>query len=420
MLGKSSGVAAQLRKLYPRLIVWHCLNHRLELCVGDAVSDVTAVNHFKAFIDTLYALYSQSPKNQRELADAAAALEIQVLKIGRVLGVRWVASSFRTVQAIWQSYIALAAHFDKASTDTRRDSKTRAKFSGLLSRMKSKQFLCDLGLLYDVLEEISELSLQLQLRSMTLPRADQLMKRSIRVISSMAENLGTHHQEAVTAAEAGIFRGLQVFNNPKLTSINSGQFLTSLTRSMSDRLFSSVTLAVGESPQTDSNHKIQLEMSYDALLRHLDILNRDKFPDFPPPRYGEAEILALCAKFNLDERSSINGFRDYLENPKVRPSSLLPLMRTCDTLACSSSECERGFSLLNLILTPLRNQLLIENVACLMFVNLNGPPVNIWNAIPYVKTWMISGHRSATDKRAKVCKKDSTDKDEKESLWKLF
>lgn len=110
----------------------------------------------------------------------------------------------------------------------------------------------------------------------------------------MAENLGTHHQEAVTAAEAGIFRGLQVFNNPKLTSINSGQFLTSLTRSMSDRLFSSVTLAVGESPQTDSNHKIQLEMSYDALLRHLDILNRDKFPDFPPPRYGEAEILALC------------------------------------------------------------------------------------------------------------------------------
>ena len=99
MLEKSSGVAAQLRKLYPRLIVWHCLNHRLELCVGDAVSDVTAVNHFKAFIDTLYALYSQSPKNQRELADAAAALEIQVLKIGRVLGVRWVASSFRTVQA---------------------------------------------------------------------------------------------------------------------------------------------------------------------------------------------------------------------------------------------------------------------------------------------------------------------------------
>src|SRR6218665_3322615 len=118
-------------------------------------------------------------KIKENLQTLHAALGIQVLKIGRVLGVRWVASSFRTVQAIWQSYIALAAHFDKASTGKRRDSKTRAKFSGLLSRMKSKQFLCDLGLLYDVLEEISELSVQLQLRSMTLPMADQLMKRPI-------------------------------------------------------------------------------------------------------------------------------------------------------------------------------------------------------------------------------------------------
>ena len=80
-----------------------------------------------------------------------------------------------------------------------------------------------------------------------------------------------------------------------------------------------------------------------------------------------------------------------MEDGKL-PTSLLPLMRACDTLACSSAECERGFSLLNLILTPLRNQLLIENVAYLMFVNLNGPPVNIWNARPYVKTWITSGH----------------------------
>ena len=75
--------------------------------------------------------------NNTEDASVSRALEMQVLKIGRVLGVRWVASSFRTVQAIWQSYLDLAAHFDKASTDTKRDSKTRAKFSGLLSRMKS-------------------------------------------------------------------------------------------------------------------------------------------------------------------------------------------------------------------------------------------------------------------------------------------
>ena len=66
-------------------------------------------------------------------------------------------------------------------------------------------------------------------------------------------------------------------------------------------------------------------MSYGELLRHLDIFNGDKFPDFPPPRYGEAEISALSAKFNIDERCSINGFRDYVEDGKL-PTSLLPLM----------------------------------------------------------------------------------------------
>jgi hypothetical protein len=300
----------------------------------------------------------------------------------------------------------------------KRDSKTRSKFSGLLTRLKSKQFLCDLGLLYDVLEEISELSLQLQLRSMTLPRADQLMKRSIRVISSLADNPGTHHQEALAAAHAGQFRGLEVCNNPRLTSINSGQFLASITGSMSHRLFSSVNFADDEREQR-GNTAVSA-MSYDQLLRHLEILNRDTFPENPPPRYGEVEISALCAKFDLDERGAINGFRDYLDDRQSRPSALLPLLRACDTLACSSAECERGFSLLNLILTPLRNQLLIENVASLMFVNLNGPPLKMWNPLPYVKSWVTSGHRSASDKRAKVCKNLQVQKDQKDSLWKLF
>ena len=36
MLGRKSVVAAHLQLLYPHLIVWHCLNHRLELAVGDS------------------------------------------------------------------------------------------------------------------------------------------------------------------------------------------------------------------------------------------------------------------------------------------------------------------------------------------------------------------------------------------------
>ena len=51
MLGRKAGVDTQLSAKYPRLFVWHCLNHRLKLAVHDAVSEVTAINHFKSFID---------------------------------------------------------------------------------------------------------------------------------------------------------------------------------------------------------------------------------------------------------------------------------------------------------------------------------------------------------------------------------
>ena len=76
------------------------MNHRLDLAVSNAVDEVTGVNHLKIFMQKLYSLYSMSNKNECELKDAAAEVGSQLLRIGRVLDVRWVASSFRTVRAV--------------------------------------------------------------------------------------------------------------------------------------------------------------------------------------------------------------------------------------------------------------------------------------------------------------------------------
>ncbi|XP_055497234.1 E3 SUMO-protein ligase KIAA1586-like [Leucoraja erinacea] len=117
MLGKNSGVATRLTARYPNLFTWHCMNHRLELAVNDAVDEVQAVNHFKVFMDKLHNLYSQSNKNSRELMEAAQEMGSQVLKIGRVLNTRWLASSFRSVKVVWRSYEALNRHFENAAGD---------------------------------------------------------------------------------------------------------------------------------------------------------------------------------------------------------------------------------------------------------------------------------------------------------------
>ena len=104
MLGKHSGVGTCIARQFPNTILWHCLNHRLELSVSDAVKRVNSINHFKIFFDKLYSLYSRSPKNQRELIECSSAVCEQVTRVGRLLDTRWVASSFRTVKAVWYSY----------------------------------------------------------------------------------------------------------------------------------------------------------------------------------------------------------------------------------------------------------------------------------------------------------------------------
>lgn len=65
MLGRHSGIATRLCTLFPDLVIWHCMNHRLKLAVNDALDEVNGVNHFKNFMKALYKVYRQSPKQAR-------------------------------------------------------------------------------------------------------------------------------------------------------------------------------------------------------------------------------------------------------------------------------------------------------------------------------------------------------------------
>uniref|UniRef100_A0A3B4VPG3 HAT C-terminal dimerisation domain-containing protein n=1 Tax=Seriola dumerili TaxID=41447 RepID=A0A3B4VPG3_SERDU len=187
MLGKNTGVATRLTARYPNLFTWHCMNYRLELAVSDAVDEIQAVNHFKVFMEKIHNLYSQSSKNARELQQAAQEVGSQVLSIGRVLSTRWVASSFRSVKAVWRSYEALNKHFENAARD-----QTRNK--------------------------------------------DEFLRRTIRVLASFKDSPGEKSEEASQAQVSGHFGSVSLESNSKLTPINAKQFLQSLINNMERHL----------------------------------------------------------------------------------------------------------------------------------------------------------------------------------------
>ncbi|KAJ3582660.1 hypothetical protein NHX12_000373 [Muraenolepis orangiensis] len=318
MLGKNSGVATRLTARYPNLFTWHCMNHRLELAVSDAVDEVQAVNHFKVFLEKIHNLYSQSNKNSRELLEAAQEVGSQVLKIGRVLSTRWVASSFRSVKAVWTSYEALNRHFENAAGDQTRSSKERQTYRGLARRMQSKEFLCDLGLMFDALSELANLSQQLQAHSVTLLRADHLLKRTIRVLASFKDTQGEKFEEALTAQALGHLGSVPLESNAKLTPINAKQFLQSLINNLVKRLSFDGEMLHDLSVLDTGNWPSTPGIRHEAALRVCDgILNNNN----PPPP-------SPCWCSDSDSDPSHEGFRCLCSNGKTSVGRGVPEPRS--------------------------------------------------------------------------------------------
>ena len=177
MLGTESGVGKLLKDKFLDIILWHCLNHRLELVVGNALESISGTNDFQSFLEHFYWLYSQSLKSKRELDQCSHDLQTTLKIIGKVFTIRWVASSFRAVSAVWHSFPAMAQHFHKASNDETRQTTEKARFQRILSKFCTINFVKNLTLMADVLNELTNLSETLQSRNTTLPKAHTLLMR---------------------------------------------------------------------------------------------------------------------------------------------------------------------------------------------------------------------------------------------------
>jgi hypothetical protein len=70
-------------------------------------------------------------KKVKKLKDAAPETHTQLLGISGIFTVRWVASSFSAVRAVWRNYVALFLMFQTAEIDCKHASADRAKFHGI-------------------------------------------------------------------------------------------------------------------------------------------------------------------------------------------------------------------------------------------------------------------------------------------------
>ncbi|XP_076324096.1 E3 SUMO-protein ligase KIAA1586-like [Tachypleus tridentatus] len=404
MLGRNSGVGARFKSNFPNIIIWHCLNHRLQLILDDSVREVEQVNHFKIFMDKIYTIFHQSNKNQMDLFKISEELGHQILKIGRVLGPRWAACSLRSALAVWRVYPALYRYF---SSDT--------KFSGMAARLGNTYFFHDLALMIDILTEISLLSDALQARCLTLSRAEKLIKRSIKAFEILKEGIGTFEKEIDDRISSDEFKDIHFIKNNRFVRLPRNNLLDVIIENMKKRLMDCDHL-ISKNNDREADNKLH------ELLNLLEPNTWNIQEIVVPWKAAEEKLNGFCKIFH--HNIPINDFRDYVENVlkdfnnRVIPESIQKAKTIMNTIAISSAEAERGFSRMNIIYSDKRSRLTVENVRNLLTINLIGLPFDLWDDTPFVKTWLRNNH-SADDNRVKQKKTDKYD-DNQLTIWKFL
>ena len=392
--GPMNGALALLKNLIDTdFVIFHCLAHKLELAIHDVLKTVTEVSHFQMFSDSLYSHFSRSPKNQNDLLLVAEALHVQLLKVGRAFDIRWVASSYRCCLAIWQSYPALVEHFDKLSSDKDRNAKDKAKGRGMCLKMKKWFFVAELAIILDALEVIRNLSLYFQKRQSSVRTANSEISVAIEMLTALKEQNGLRLKEFFDE-----FTLKQSFKLISFTRPSDAEF--EKFRDLKLKFFQSL---VDNISNRFSNDK--------SVLKHAAVLDKSNWPTNEELiLYGDYEIMELRKLVKIETcraAAIVHQFRLRKSGEKLEEklSDLNELEQRLDILPISSAECERGFSSMNLVHTSVRNRLALETIQRLLFVKVNGPPFQFFDAETYSRMWIKEGHHSATDTASGIPKK---------------
>ena len=164
MLGKRNGVAKLLKNFVQHIIEQHCVAHRKELGIDDALSKVSLMQNIEALVGTVYIMFSRSSVKKQRLYAFAQAFGHNLISFKAIHDVRWLSRHF-AIQTLARNHDVLLDYCKEQGTCDQ-----VAVFC--VVKLESIQIKAVLFVLYDILTELSDLSKTFQ-RSDTTPTKAQ-------------------------------------------------------------------------------------------------------------------------------------------------------------------------------------------------------------------------------------------------------
>ncbi|XP_067648851.1 zinc finger protein 862-like [Haliotis asinina] len=310
MTGKRNGVVAQLKRDNPALIDVHCVNHRLQLQMQMLMGLLKYYHYSTVRSKSL----EQMQTLIREMENTADDTDTCNVTIKKAVHTRWL-SHEKAVHAVRRSYPAILADLENAvgmGNDKRAGDKQSVTAEGLYKQMMSYQNFYFILLLCDVFSLLSGLTKMFERRDLDLRIVEPQMRSSLASLKKMKEKPGPYLSRVDQLGEQ--------YNLEKITEL-AEHFGLDVEKTQLE--WSQVKELFAEEVDTSSPS---------TILKTLTSLK---------PQLGD-----------------------------LYPN-IVKLLSIHATVILSTSEVERVFSHVKLIVTDHRNRLKIDNCTKLLMVSMN-------------------------------------------------
>lgn len=399
-MGSSAGVSKLLENECGHLISVHCIAHRLELAMSDAIKYVKHINIVEEIVKGVYSYYHSSPKRTKELKAIGEILDEKILSHVGLHGIRWLQSRHRAVKVMLNNFSAVVIHMEQA-VESESDSKISAKLTGYLKHLKSEQFIRFLFLMEDVTNIMARMSEVFQKRCVLLSEIFSTLeatKLKIKKLSTENGNaLDQFEKDLVIEEDCVKYREITL---KKMISADNDLF-----QRERKKLCESIIESLNIRYENVFNDKLLGNLN---IFDPCNVVNLSESEDEKLNQQLKDVIKGLPYNINIDEEAMMDEFEDFkvwsknkLNIPcqsawqrllaESKSSStfinLRKILEMIITLPLSTAECERGFSHMNIIKTDTRCRMVLETLNDLMFIKLYGPSLTQFNPRKAVEAW---------------------------------
>jgi len=137
--------------------------------------------------------YKYSPKALRELRELAEAMEIKVGKPTKASGTHWVPHLLCALAVLLQkNHPAIVSHFEHTAEARDASAEMQGRGRNLARKLRAYKFQLHLHLMWDILEEISRISLTFQKDSISISQVKAETERDSQALENMRRRSGRH------------------------------------------------------------------------------------------------------------------------------------------------------------------------------------------------------------------------------------